>query len=130
MPRVPRINSRISAVVALGGLVACSPSEGNILIPGFGPGAAVAVIVSPSSASIEVGLTVQMTATLVDGVGREVSGDVSWASSNDNVATVNGEGLVTGVAVGAVTITATVGTIFRGASVTVVDSTPPAPISR
>ena len=130
MPRVPRIKSRISAIVALGGLVACSPSEGGILIPGFGPGAAVAVIVSPSSASMEVGQTLQMTATLVDGVGREVPGAVSWASSRDIVATVNDGGLVTGVALGAVTITATAGTLSRSASVTVVDSNPPEPSGR
>ncbi len=74
MSRVPRIASRISAVVALTGLTACSPSNSGILVPGFGPGAGVTVIVSPSSASIEVGLTLQMTATLIDGVGSEVPG--------------------------------------------------------
>ena len=127
MPRVPRIASRISAVVALTGLTACSPSNGGILVPGSGPGAVVAVMVSPSSASVEVGLTLQMTASSVDGAGKEVPADVSWASSNNNVASVSDEGLVRAVAAGAVTITATAGTISRGASVTVVDSDPPTP---
>ncbi len=127
MPRGPRIAFRISAVVALTGLTTCSPSDGGILVPGPGPGAVVAVMVSPNSASIEVGLTLQMTATLVDGVGTEVPGDVSWTSSNNNVAPVTDEGLVTGMAAGAVTITATAGTASRGATVTVVDSDPPTP---
>ncbi len=127
MPRVPRIASRISAVVVFTGLTACSPSDGGILVPGSGPGAAVAVIVSPTSATIEVGQALQMNARLVDGVGREVPGDVSWASSNNNVASVSDEGLVMAVAVGAVTITATAGAASRGATVTVVDSNPPTP---
>ncbi len=127
MPSVPRIASRTSAVVALTGLMACSPSDGGILVPGSGPAAAVAILVSPSSASVEVGLTLQMTATLVDDAGNELSGDVSWASSNSNVASVSDAGLVMAVAAGAVTITATSGTASRGATVTVVDSDPPTP---
>ena len=127
MPRVPRIASRISAVIALSGLTACSPSGGGILVPGAGPGAVVAVMVSPSSATIEVGQALQLNAMLVDAVGSEVLGDVSWASSNNNVASVSDEGLVMAVAGGAVTITATAGAASRGATVTVVDSNPPTP---
>ncbi len=127
MPRVLRTTTRISAVVALTGLTACSPSGGGILVAGPDPGAGVAVTVSPTSATIEVGQTLQMIATLVDGAGSEVPGDVSWASSNNNVASVSDEGLVMGVAAGAVTITATAGTFSRGATVTVVDSDPPTP---
>ena len=126
MPRVPRVASLISAVVAFGGFAACGPTEGGILLPGFGVGAVVSIIVSPTAASIEVGSTLQMTATLVDGVGREVPGNASWSSSNDDVASVSDGGLVTGVAVGAATITATSGTVTREATVTVaVASGPP-----
>ncbi len=99
----------------------------GVLVPGFDPGAGVAVDVSPTSASIEVGQTLQMIATSVDGAGSEVPGDVSWASSNSNVASVSDKGLVTGVVAGAVTITATAGAASRGATVTVVDSNPPTP---
>ncbi len=107
MPRVQRMFSWISAVVVVIGLTACSDSGGGILIPGSGPGAVVGVVVSPSSASIQVGRTVQMTATQVDGVGNEMSGDVSWTSSNLVVASVDSKGLVAEQAAGAVTITAT-----------------------
>jgi uncharacterized protein YjdB len=127
MPRVLRCFSRISVVVALTGLTACSPSDGGILIPGAGPGAVAGVVVSPSAASLQVGLTLQMTATVVDGVGNELPGDVSWASSSSSVASVSDEGLVTGVNAGAVTITATSGTLSDGANVIVVDSDPPTP---
>jgi len=121
MPRVQRMFSRISAVVALIGLTACSDSGGGVLVPGGSPGAVAAIAVSPSSATIQVGLTVQMTATLLDGAGNEVSGDVTWTSSNLVVASVDSGGLVRGLVAGASTITATVNTISGGATVTIVN---------
>ncbi len=125
MPRVQQVFSQISAVVALVGLTACGDSGSGIRITGANPGAVAGVIVSPSSASITVGLTVQMAATLVDGQGNEVSGDVSWTSSDPTVASVDSGGLVTGLVAGAETITATSNTISGGAIVTVVN--PPTP---
>ncbi len=125
MPRVQRMFSPISAVIVLIGLTACSDSGGGVLVPGASPGAVAAIAVSPSSSTIQVGLTVQMTATLVDGVGNELPGDVSWTSSNLIVASVDSKGLVAGQAAGAVTITATINTNSGGATVTVVN--PPTP---
>ena len=125
MPRVQQVFSQISAVVALVGLTACGDSGSGIQIPGANPGAVAGVIVSPSSASITVGLTVQMIATLVDGQGNEVSGDVSWTSSDLTVASIDSGGLVTGLVAGAATITATINTISGDATVTVVN--PPTP---
>src|SRR2546430_17584756 len=50
----------------------------------------------------------QLAATPKDASGTPLSGRVvTWASSNTAVATVNGSGLVYGVAAGAATITAT-----------------------
>ncbi len=125
MPKVRRMFSRISAVIVLIGLTACRDSGGGVVVPGESPGAVAAIAVSPSSSTIQVGLTVQMTATPVDGAGNEVSGDVTWTSSNLIVASVDSGGLVSGLAAGASTITATVNTISDGATVTVVD--PPTP---
>ena len=125
MPRVPRMSSRISAVIVFVGLTACSDTGGGVLVPGASPGAVSAVAVSPSSASVQVGLTVQMTATLIDGQGNEASGDVSWTSSNTVVASVDSGGLVTGLVAGAATITATVNSVSGSATVTVVN--PPTP---
>src|SRR4029077_18136350 len=66
------------------------------------------VTVSPASASGSVGATVQLTATLKDALGNPLSGRVvTWSSSNPAVATVSASGLVTGVAAGSATITAT-----------------------
>jgi len=66
------------------------------------------VTVTPSPASVQQGATVQLTATPKDANGNPLSGRVvTWASNNTAVATVNGSGLVTGVAAGTATITAT-----------------------
>src|SRR5213078_2020090 len=66
------------------------------------------VVVSPATASRQVGQTVQLTATPQDASGNPLAGRVvTWSSSNTSVATVSGSGLVTGVAAGPATITAT-----------------------
>ena len=66
------------------------------------------VTVSPASASVAVAQTVQLTAVLKDANGNTLTGrTVTWTSSNTAVATVSSSGLVTGVAVGSATITAT-----------------------
>ena len=67
-----------------------------------------AVTVSPATASVQVGQTVQLTATPKDANGNPLSGrTVTWASSNTAVATVSASGLVTGKTAGTATITAT-----------------------
>jgi len=119
---MPRIVSRISTGVALAGLAACGLSDsatgGFVTTPS---GDAVAsLVVSPSSATLDTGLTLQLTATLFGASGEEVSGDVSWTSSNSGVASVTDSGLVTGVAEGAATITGSAGGQSGSAVVTVV----------
>jgi hypothetical protein len=83
------------------------------------------VEVTPATASIGEGATVQLTATPKDAAGNALTGRaVSWATSDAAVATVNASGLVSGVAAGAATITATSEGESGTAQVTV---TPPAP---
>ena len=68
----------------------------------------VSVAVTPASASVNEGRTVQLTATPKDGNGNPLSGRaVAWVSSNTTVATVSSSGLVTGNVAGTTTITAT-----------------------
>lgn len=61
--------------------------------------------VSPSSDSIEVGETLELNATVTP--ANASNQNVTWASSDDGVATVDSNGVVTGVAAGTATITAT-----------------------
>src|SRR2546428_6223774 len=66
------------------------------------------VTVNPATATVVLGAATQLTATPKDAVGNVLTGRaVMWASSNAAIATVSATGLVTGVAAGAVTITAT-----------------------
>src|SRR5947208_4843091 len=67
-----------------------------------------AVTVTPSSGTVAIGQTVQLTATPRDASGNPLTGRaISWSSSDNTIATVSSSGLVTGVVAGAVTITAT-----------------------
>jgi hypothetical protein len=67
--------------------------------------AVTGVSVSPTSASLNVGATQQLTATVAP--SNATNKTVSWSSSNTSVATVNSSGMVTGVATGSATITVT-----------------------
>lgn len=78
------------------------------------------VSVSPASSSISVGATVQLSATDKDASGNALSGQTNvWSSSNTAVATISSSGLVTAVAAGAATITATDGSVSGSATVNV-----------
>ena len=68
----------------------------------------------------EAGVSVQLTAKVVDVEGYPVAGDtVTWSSSDVGVATVSSAGLVTSVATGIADIIASSGTASATASVTV-----------
>ena len=77
------------------------------------------ILVAPASASLFAGQTTQMKATGVysDGSSQDVTAQVSWTSNNPLFATVNASGLVTAVAKGQVTITATSGAISGTSSI-------------
>ncbi len=70
--------------------------------PGGTP--ATSVSVSPATLNIAVGQHGQITPTVLPSLALS---KVTWSSSNTTVAVVNNEGLVTGLAAGAATITAT-----------------------
>jgi len=87
------------------------------------------VSVSPATASLQVGQTVQLTASPKDAGGNPLAGRVvTWTSSAPGVASVNGSGRVTGVAAGSATITATSEGQSGTAAVTVT-TPPPAPVA-
>jgi hypothetical protein len=78
--------------------------------------------VSPPSATLVVGNTLALTATLADARGNAITTarPLAWSSGATNVATVNSTGLVTGVIAGSARISATSGTVVGGSDVTVV----------
>src|SRR5205085_887096 len=85
-----------------------SIASGKTAPRGSVPAPVASVVLSPATVSVVAGSTAQLTATPKDSAGTALSGrTVSWASGNGGVATVSGAGVVTGVAAGAATITAT-----------------------
>ncbi len=68
----------------------------------------VGVSISPTDTSIQPGNTQQFstTGTFSNGSTSDVTGQTSWASSSPSVATIDANGLATGVAFGTTTISA------------------------
>jgi phosphoesterase family protein/Big-like domain-containing protein len=94
-----------ATVVLIGAVV---PGCDRSVPPAITPVAVASVTVGPSSASMQVGQTVQLTATPKDASGTPLTGrGVTWSSDDSGVARVSGTGLVTGRATGSATITAT-----------------------
>jgi len=95
-------------------------------------GPTVATIqVTPTSASIGIGETVQLTAIALDGSGNPVAASLTWTSST-GAASVSSTGLVTGQEAGTATVTASAGAQSGSSTITVeepvasVDVTPAA----
>jgi len=68
----------------------------------------ISIEITPSPASVGVDQTQQFTATgtYSDSSTQDITSTCSWASSNPSIATIDSNGLATGVAKGSVTITA------------------------
>src|SRR5439155_221985 len=94
----------VASVDAVGDVTGVSP--GTAITPPPTPVATVQVL--PGSASVRTGQTTQLSVVLRDAGGNALTGrTVTWGSSNAGTASVSSTGLVTGVAGGTATITAT-----------------------
>jgi uncharacterized protein YjdB len=117
-------NGLLSAV-AVGSAVISASAGGksgfaNLTVVAASPASVASVTVSPSTASVTTGKTVQLTATLKDSVGNVLGGrTVTWSSGNPNVATVSSTGVVTAMTVGTATISASSGGQTGTAQITV-----------
>ena len=106
----------------------CGGSEPTGTTPPPPPDNTVASVSISGGTGVVIAGALQLTATAETSSGSTVSTTFDWSSSNSSFTTVNQSGLVTGVALGSVTITATAsGTSISGThSVTV---TAPLPVS-
>jgi hypothetical protein len=66
------------------------------------------IVVSPASVSVTAGGSTQLSASVQTYAGQPLSMTVSWTSANSAIATVSPSGLVTGVAAGSTTVSASV----------------------
>jgi uncharacterized protein YjdB len=104
-------NTLISAII--GGQVGSIP----VTVSGATP---TSVVIIPSSPAVAVGGTAQLTGEVRDQNGLKIAGmAITWSSSNSAVATVSSAGLLTGVAQGTATITATSGQLSASTTATV-----------
>ncbi|MGY3857790.1 beta strand repeat-containing protein [Aeromonas intestinalis] len=82
----------------------------------------------PASVQLAIGTTTKLTAiaTFADNSTQDVSSQIAWLSSNNAVATVDSTGLVTGVAAGSVTLSATLLGVTATTSIQVNNASPTA----
>lgn len=105
----------------------CEGKTGTTIIA-VDPIAVATVTVTPPTATVQVGITTTLTATPRDAGSNVLSGRViDWTSSDSGVATVDPNGVVTGVTMGSVTISAH-SEGHTGASTVTVIAGPPASI--
>ncbi len=115
--------------------------DGNGVVTGMAPGSAqigatsegrstsvnatvttliASIGIAPSPAGVPAGQTVQLTATARDASGAAIAGKLfTWSSLNGGIATVSSAGLVSGVAVGSTTVTASAEGVSGNVSVNV-----------
>lgn len=98
-------------------ILACSGDS----LSGPPPSPAVASVqLSRDTATLVPGATVQITASAIDAAGQPLGRSATWSSSDETKASV-ADGIVTGVAPGSATITATIEGKTAQAAVTIVD---------
>lgn len=111
-------NKAVATVSAAGIVTTLTPGEARIAASALGKSATATitvtarevatVVVVPATVSMRIGVTTPLQAQTLDADGAALTGrTVTWASGNTAVATVSAQGVVTAVAVGAATITAT-----------------------
>jgi len=84
------------------------------------------VVVNPGTASLNIGGSVTLSATLRDANGATLSGRaITWSSSATAIATVSSTGVVNAIAPGSATITATSEGKSGSATITVLPQAPP-----
>ena len=132
-PAIATVNATgVVAALAAGSVSITAASEGksaSSAITVTSVAAPVAsVVVTPASANVQIGQSLQLTATPRDADGAELGGRlVTWSSSDQATATVSSSGVVSAVALGSVTITAT--SEGQSGSSTIVTTAPPAPVA-
>ncbi len=110
-------------LLSVAALWACGDGGTEPIAPPDPPRPTTVTVSPPTAELTAVGLTLQLSARTLDQNGRAMeSASVTWTSSDATVATVGASGLVTAVAKGTVTITATVGSASGTSQITVVES--------
>ncbi len=112
-----RVGARSAPLLALFGSLLGGCDGGSVTVE---VAAVRSVIVDAPNSTVQEQETMSLRAIPLDAEGRELTGrTVTWSSSDTSRATVNNEGVVTGVSAGPVTIRARVEGVEGQASLTV-----------
>jgi len=117
----PTTNGQRTALVTINSTNGIAASTQSAPLSGVGI-SLVSIAVTPASTSVTATKTVQFTATgtFSDNSTQDLTNSVNWSSSSTSIATINANGLATGVTAGGpITITATSGNIFGTGQLTV-----------
>ena len=109
-------HNRLSLLILLLA-AACNPAPEEEK-PAQTPADKVQIEITPGSASVEMGGTVQLTATVTSN-NPDKKWTVSWSSSSESVATVNNDGLVTAHEIGSAFIVARCGSASASCAIVV-----------
>ena len=122
---------RACHIVLAGMLAVLASCGGGTDSSGPPPSDAVAsVIVTSTASSLQVGQTVQFSAEARNSTGALLTpSQVTWKVSPSTVATISATGLVTAIAAGTVTVTATIQSVAGILSVSVIDAGIPSSVT-
>ena len=121
-------DAAIASVSGAGLVTAVAPGVATITASAQGKSGSVAivvavpgaqVVVSPATAFVDVGGTLQLSAQVLDAESKVVDVPVTFTSGNPSVASVSTAGLVTGIAAGEATVVASSGEVKGAALITV-----------
>ena len=109
-------------------ITACTGAICGSTLLTVGPPALLAITVTPSNASIPLGLTQKYTAigAYTDGTTQDVTGSVLWTITTPGILGIDSNGMLTGAFQGSTTLAAMLGSITGTTTVTI---TPPAVVS-
>lgn len=118
----------IFAVSAIAAFAACGGGDAGPTPPANAPVATV--LVTPDVQSLSPTQTLQLVATLRDAAGNLLTGrSTAWSATPSAVGSVTSTGLVTALALGALTVTATSEGRSGSAQITVISNSPVATIT-
>jgi len=107
---------QVTATTVQGGVSASA----SVRVTCTEPGPVATVTVTPETATLQVGESIQLTAVAKDANGITLTGTATWAPNDPSVASVDQNGLVRGEGEGSGTITATIDGVSGSASISVI----------
>lgn len=115
-PMTRRSTTRLAMALAVFGMASC---DANV-VPQIDEDDIASIQVSPASIDLPVGQSLDLNAVALDVSGALLSGvDIAWESQDPSIASIDADGVVTGVAVGSTQISASAAGITATATVTV-----------